>query len=61
MKTIFGRVFTGVNQTESGEDIDVIFGSKSIADRIVNSPYIMGTTNSLLKVLSKKVVEIYNS
>jgi len=61
MKTVFARVMSGRNQTESGEDIDAIFGYQSISARIILSPEIMGTTNTLLKVLSKKVVEVYKS
>ena len=59
LKTIFGRVMAGVNETESGEPIDAIFGYQSISDRIVLSPEIMGTTNTLLKVISKRVVDVY--
>lgn len=59
MKTIFGRIFSGVNETESGVPIDGIFGYLSISNRIVRSPEIMGTTNTLLKVLSKKAAEVY--
>lgn len=59
MKTIFGRVMAGVNRTESGEDIDAIFGYQSISDRIVMSPEIIGTTNTLLKVMSKRVADVY--
>ncbi len=59
MKTIFGRVMSGINRTESGEDIDAIFGYTSISDRIVLSPEIIGTTITLLKVMSKRVVDVY--
>lgn len=59
MKTIFGRVMAGTNRTESGEDIDAIFGYQSISDRIVMSPEIIGTTNTLLKVMSKRVADVY--
>ncbi len=59
LKTIIGRVMTGTNETESGEPIDVIFGRQSIANRIVLSPDIMGTTNRVLEVLSKKVADEY--
>lgn len=59
MKTIFGRVMSGVNQTESGEDLDAIFGMTSIADRMVLSPMLIGTTNTLLRVLSKHVAKVY--
>ena len=59
MKTIFGRVMSGTNTTESGEPLDAIFGYQSISDRIVLSPEIIGTTNTLLKVLSKHVAKVY--
>lgn len=59
MKTIFGRVMSGENKTESGELIDAVFGTQSISNRICNSPYAMGTTITLLKVLSKRAVDIY--
>lgn len=59
MKTIFGRVMSGVNETEAGEPIDAIFGYRSIYNRIVLSPEIIGTTNTLLRVLSKHVAKVY--
>ncbi len=59
MKTVFARVMSGTNTTESGEDIDAIFGYQSISNRIVLSPEIMGTTNTLLRVLSKHVAKVY--
>lgn len=59
MKTIIGRVMSGENKTESGEIVDAVFGFQSISNRIVNSPMAMGTTNTLLKVLSQRAVEIY--
>lgn len=59
LKTVFSRVMSGTNQTESGEDIDAIFGNTSIDDRMVLSPKLMGTTNTLLRVLSKHVAAVY--
>lgn len=59
MKTVIGRVMTGKNQTESGEPIDAIFGYVSMADRIVISPILIGTTNTLLKLIGKKAVAAY--
>lgn len=59
MKTIFGRVMTGINETESGVPIDAIFGYQSISNRIVQSPEIMGTTNTLLRIIGKHVANIY--
>lgn len=59
MKTVFGTVMTGVNRTASGEPIDAKFGYKSISDRIVASPEYIGTTNTLLSVISKRAAAIY--
>lgn len=61
LKTTVGRVMTGINQTESGTNIDAIFGYKSINDRIVNSAVIIGTTNTLLRKLSKLAVDAFKS
>ena len=59
LKTVFGGVMPNPVKTESGETVDAIFGAKSVYDRIVNSAFIIGTTNSLLKTISKRVVDIY--
>ncbi len=59
MKTVFGRVFGENTVTESGKPIDAIFGAKSIDDRIVLSPIVIGTTTTLLDVIGKKAVEMY--
>lgn len=61
MKTVVGEVLTYPVTTENGEVIDAIFGSRSIAARIVNSPIIMGTTIRLLRVVAKNAVSIYRS
>lgn len=59
MKTVFSRVMTGTNTTESGDPIDAIFGNTSIEDRMVLSPKLMGTTNALLITLSKHIAAVY--
>jgi len=59
MKTVFARVMSGVNETESGEKLDAVFSLTSAEKRIVLSPYLIGTTNTLLRILSKRVAEIY--
>jgi hypothetical protein len=61
MKTVFGRVFSGSVKTESGKEIDAIFGQKSIGDRIVLSPEIIGTTATLLDVIGKRALKAYKS
>jgi hypothetical protein len=59
LKTTFSRVFHGVNRTVSGEDLDAKFGKTSIQDRMVLSPEKMGTTNTLLRLLSKHISDVY--
>lgn len=59
MKTIFGRVFTGVNKTESGLPVDAKFAYQSISNRIVRSPEIIMTTNTLLKVIGQRAAAIF--
>lgn len=61
MKTVFGEILEGDITSESGVVIDAIFGQKSIADRIVLSPEIIGTTATLLDVIGKKAVKAYRS
>lgn len=59
LKTVFGRVTSGDVKTESGVTIDAIFGAKSLAARIVTSPYLIGTTTTLLIVAAKRVIKAY--
>lgn len=61
LKTIFGRIMSGVNETESGTLVDAIFGYLSISNRIVRSPELMGTTNTLLRLITKRAVAAYRS
>ena len=61
MKTVFSNVMTGENQTESGVELDAMFSYLSISNRIILSPEVMGTTNTLLRIMSKKVAERYFS
>lgn len=59
LKTTFGRIMTGVNRTEDGQDLDSIFGYASVSDRIVESPESMGTTNTLCLKVGELTVEAY--
>lgn len=59
MKTVFGEVMPNELKTESGQVVDCVFGRKSIADRIVISPDVIGTSNTLLGVFSKMVAAAY--
>ncbi len=61
MKTVFGEVMEAPVLTESNVEIDAIFGQKSVADRIVNSFDIVGTTTTLLDVIAQEMVRVYRS
>lgn len=50
----------GVNTTALDNiPIDAVFGYKSIFNRIVLSPELMGTTNVLLKLFGKETAKAY--
>ena len=59
LKSTIGEVMDYEMRTKDGEEIEAVFGFRSIAARIVSSASIMGTTNTLLKVVAKKAVELY--
>lgn len=59
LKTVIGRVMDDTTTTEDGTPIEAIFGYKSISDRIVLSPEIIGTTSTLLEVIGKQAFDIY--
>jgi hypothetical protein len=59
MKTVVSRVMSGTNETEHGESLDAIFSFAGINNRIVHSPILIGTTATLMRVLSKKAAAIY--
>ena len=58
MKSVIGEVMSGKVETESGEEIDAMFGMRSINARVVLSPIELGTTAALLEVIAKKAVEL---
>lgn len=59
MKSTVGEVMVSKMVTENGEDIDAVFGYRSIYNRIVDSPLLIGTTITLLSIVAKKALEIY--
>lgn len=59
MKTVFSEVMNTEMITESGEVIDAVFGQKSIEARVVLSPSIIGTTNTLLRIIGAKAVSLF--
>jgi hypothetical protein len=61
MKTTFGEVMAYPVTTESGTVIDAIFSYRSLTARVVTSPLIIGSTATLLKLISRKAVALYRA
>lgn len=59
MKSVNAQVMDYQMYTENGEEIEAVFGCKSIAARNVMSPYKIGTTITLLKLFAREVVTLY--
>jgi len=61
LKSVVGEIMNYDIHTEDNREVLAMFGFKSISNRIVLSPYIAGTTNTLLKEVSKQVAAEYYS
>lgn len=59
LKCTTARVMEGINESESGQQIDVHFSYQSILNRVVNSPMFLGTTGVLSVHGSAAVVAAY--
>lgn len=59
LKSVVSEIMEYDVKTETGETVDAIFGAQSVFNRIVNSPFIIGTTNVLLSIISKNAAKIY--
>lgn len=59
LKTVFGRIFADDIVTESNTPIDAVFGARSVGDRIVTSPYEIGTSNVILELIGKRALKAY--
>lgn len=59
LKTVVGEVMEDPLHTESGVEVDAKFGSISVGNRGVGSPYLMGTTSILMKIVQRKMIEAY--
>lgn len=59
LKSVLSHVLPATITTESGDVVDLMFSYRSILNRGVLSPLLMGTTSRLLKRLSPKVAEAY--
>lgn len=61
LKSTIGETMGYKMTTESGIPVDAIFGGRSVLKRIVNSHSIEGSTATLLWLMDKKSVELYES
>jgi len=61
MKSTIAEVMAEPIHTEAGEIVEATFGYRSVANRGVLSPSIIGTTITLLDVVGKKAVELYEA
>ena len=61
MKSIVGRLMIGHQTSEDHQPIDASFGFLSVANRIVNSAPLIGTTNTLLVALGQMALAAYDS
>lgn len=59
LKSVVSRVLQGKHETKSGTPIDMIFAYQSISNRIALATEIIGTTNTLLEVGSKRALALY--
>ena len=59
LKCTIGEVYENEVTTEDGTPVECFFSSRSIAARIVNSPYIWGTANTLLEKLGNMACDLY--
>lgn len=59
LKTVVSEVMEYPVLTEQGETVDAIFGAQSVYNRIVDNPFVVGTTNVLLRLASEKAAKLY--
>ena len=59
MKFTVGDVFFNDVKTKDGTDVDMLFSARSIGNRIVCSPFQIGTTSMLLEKITDNIVDIY--
>lgn len=61
LKSIIGHRLQGVNETASGRNLNAIFGSKSVMDRIVLSALLMGMSISVQTAIGEKAAQMWMS
>ena len=61
LKSTIGEVMDYTMTTETGHEIEAVFGYRSNAARIVSSAMEMGTSTTLLALMDKQAIELYDN
>lgn len=61
LKSVIGEVIGGTITTESGVELEAVFGQSSIDNRIIDSFSRIGTLTTLLKLIATKTVSAYHN
>lgn len=61
LKSVIGEVMDYSMHTDTGEKVLAVFGMRSIYARVVTSPILIATTNTLLMKIGEKASKIYRS
>lgn len=59
LKGTVARVWNDANRDSKGEPIDAYFSGQSIDNRIVDSPYLVGTTSTIMLKITENVIDHY--
>ena len=59
MKSIISNVVEKPYIAEDGTVVDITFSRQSVANRIVNSIDLIGTSNTVLSLIEKEVIELW--
>lgn len=59
LKSVTNEVLEEPILSESGVEIDMVFGMASVANRVVNSCQLVGSTNRVLEELQNQAVDMY--
>ena len=59
MKSIISNVVEKPYIAEDGTVVDITFSRQSVANRIVNSLDLIGTSNTVLSLIEKEAIELW--
>lgn len=61
LRSCIGEMLESEMISEDGDEIEAIFGYRSIEARIVLSPIVIGTTTTLLKIIGRNAAKLYRT